>query len=771
MTVDSTTEIIAHFIGQFDLAVEAPRLQILYDPFILERLADELTPPEPAPPVEVVAPYTVRSYSGAVTVEPVPSPADALAGTSPAFAPDVTIGAAAAASLPTAPFAPPIAAASGPVPVATGRAEPQAYLPELPTPNDIAIVTAQTLVLFDDDLITATGEVAFAPLAPLHADLAAVRTLAEQLSDAVIGDLTTDAAPSHATALALHARIEAAAAPAIAGLEATVLRGDDAQGVVIDGAAAAALPDWREHLPEHLRDSDAAGAAAADEGIESGGGDGKATPGTAVSGESVAGVAGTTDGNDVPPEAGDRDPFEAVPAGAGSDDAGDLGDEVVTGANLAVNEVAIAWQWLDAPVIVVKGDVVDLDVVVQHNLLRDRDTSNAEPTAAAAADAAASPKAPPTPTSSTPASTTPASSLGTDPASAAAVAATSEPAAPIAKATPIAEPEPGAGPSEAINAARITATSTADDDAATPGSPAQPSTAVVKTVAGDVGLTNTVEQHSFVTDMDRTDVALSAAETTIGTGGNLTVNEAFFTEIGYRFDLIVVDGDMIKLDVVNQLNVLLDDDGIDAPLGVPGATTPQNNVVMNRADLSSHGVDTVTAMQDAFAAAAEQLREGASTLTPDVLADRLFAGKDMVAALHIQGDLMIANMIDQRTYLGDQDQVHLARDALAAPRGAPVEVTTGANALLNAAKITEHGLDSVIMAGGDVYDDALIYQAGLIDTDEQPGAVDLPALANEAVAFLADGFTTPAAPDMAEAPVVADAGSVAPADLMQTMLA
>jgi len=766
MTVDGTTEIIAHFIGQFDLAVEAPRLQIVYDPFTLERVPEELASPEPAPPVEVVAPYTVRPYDGSVTLQPAVTAPDALAGTLSSLPVDVTVGAGTAAALPPAPFALPLAAGAPGAAAASSASAAETLRPELPTPNAIATWTTQSLVLSDDDLIGATGAVAFAPLAPLHADLAAVGALGDRLSDAVVGDLATAATPGHAAALALNARIEAAAPPALAGLEATVLRGAHAQGIVVDGAAADALPDFREHLPEPLREDDGEDDTAPAPGdVDGVGGQafggGTATPGTAVAGAPVAGIDERGDGDAPPPEDAARDPFEAVPGGAGSGDAADPGNEVVTGANLAVNEAAIAWQWLDAPVFVVQGDVVDLDVVVQHNLLRDRDTPPGETGAPAGRTA-------PTATAAPSAEAGPPGPVSTTPASPKAAAAGFEPGARPAEPAPSEAGEASGQPSEAINAARIAATSTADD--AGSASPGQPSGSVVKTVTGDLALTNTVEQHNFVTDMDRADVTLTGSETSIGTGGNVTVNEAFFTELGYRFDLIVVDGDMIKLDVINQLNVLLDDDITSGPPGAAGPISAHDNLVMNLAEVTSHGVDTVTAMREAFAATAEQLRAGASALTDEVLADRLLAGKDLVATLHVHGDLTIANMIDQRTYLGDQDQVHLARDAMAAAQGAPLEVTTGANALLNAATITEHGVDSQIMAGGDVYDDALLYQAGLIDTDAQPGAVDLPALANEAVAFLADGFTTPAAPDLPEAHVTADSGPV-PADLMQTMLA
>jgi hypothetical protein len=51
------------------------------------------------------------------------------------------------------------------------------------------------------------------------------------------------------------------------------------------------------------------------------------------------------------------------------------------------------------------------------------------------------------------------------------------------------------------------------------------------------------------------------------------------------------------------------------------------------------------------------------------------------------------------------------------------------------------------MAGGDVYSDALIYQADLIDTGASEIAGSTTALASEAVAFLADGMLSPAFAD------------------------
>jgi len=272
--------------------------------------------------------------------------------------------------------------------------------------------------------------------------------------------------------------------------------------------------------------------------------------------------------------------------------------------------------------------------------------------------------------------------------------------------------------------------------------------------------------------MDRAEITLSASDIRLGTGENIAFNEAFLSEIGHLFDLIVVGGDMSRVDIVNQINVLLDNDLYDDDAGSATAAMPLggDNLLMNRAVLKSEAADTYAELQGTFAEAVDDLQSGMTSLSREVVEDARFVAQEALRALYIDGDFTITNVIDQRTYLGDQDQVHLARDAVAARSGAPLTVTTGANALLNAATITDHGVDSLIMARGSVYSDAMLHQSGLVDSDAQPTGVQLPALVNEAVAFLADDLIAPAAPALSEAPSSSDGWS-APVDLMQTMLA
>ena len=97
-------------------------------------------------------------------------------------------------------------------------------------------------------------------------------------------------------------------------------------------------------------------------------------------------------------------------------------------------------------------------------------------------------------------------------------------------------------------------------------------------------------------------------------------------------------------------------------------------------------------------------------------------------------------------------------------------VATGANALLNAAKIVDIGLDSTVMVEGEAYSDALIHQAGLIDEEAVPADVMMPGLASEAVAFLADDMIAPVTDEDGgpAAPSMSDGGGY---DVMHSVLA
>ncbi|HEY9037754.1 MAG TPA: type I secretion protein ATPase [Roseovarius sp.] len=393
----------------------------------------------------------------------------------------------------------------------------------------------------------------------------------------------------------------------------------------------------------------------------------------------------------------------------------DAGHLVVAGGNTMINQVTISSAWLDAPVIAVMGDVAKLNVIAQVNVLVQHASGG----------------------------------IGV------------------------------VAPSTSINSAAIAWTSTApepDPDAEAQqegagGAPNLPSNWVVTRIEGDLISVNHVSQFSFQTDYDRAEVTFSGSSTFIGLGDNTIVNLTDLAELGYGYDLIIVGGAMISVNWIKQTNVLIDNDAVTYSGAFPVGVQVGDNLLFNGAQIDAIGIDSYAEMTSSFAGASDSLAGGAKTIGSDVAHDPLFEGVDLLRVLYIEGDLTTANWLEQTNVMGDSDQVHLALDDFLAATGASADVIAGSNALINLASISQYGTDSTVMVGGDVYDDALLYQAELIDTDADPLGVGMPALAPAAVAFLADDMLgpegaqidtpiQPTAPEAQESP-----------DLMQTMLA
>ena len=390
----------------------------------------------------------------------------------------------------------------------------------------------------------------------------------------------------------------------------------------------------------------------------------------------------------------------------------DPGHHVVTGGNRVINETVLKSVWVDAPVIAVAQDVLRLDVISQVNM---RIASSDLPGPAQAA------------------------------------------------------------PSHALNIARLeqTSASAGDAEAGQSGSGSAeglPSIWNVTRLEGDLLLMNWVQQHIFTTDYDRVEVQFTGAATYIGTGENLVFNETLILNLGFHYDLILIGGNMLTLNQITQVNVLLDQDRITGDVPDGATLHAGDNLQVNTAAIMTTGTDSLTEKTDMFSQALSDLAGGAKTIPAGLAQDALFAGNDALNVLYISGDLIQTNVIEQTNYLGDSDQIHFIKDMFATAEGAEVTVTSGSNAQINAASIVAEGLDSTVMAGGETYSDALIYQAELIDDCAPPAGVQMDKLATEAVAFLADDMIGPAPVDDCGPAVQVDdcPGAV---DVMQTMLA
>lgn len=388
----------------------------------------------------------------------------------------------------------------------------------------------------------------------------------------------------------------------------------------------------------------------------------------------------------------------------------DPGHKVVTGGNVSINEVAIYQAWVDAPVIAVAGDAIRLDIVSQVNLRKE--------------------------------------------------------------ALHTTQPEAEILPSTALNAVSFAIESSANP-AQTKSSDTVgqfPQAWNVARVEGDLVAINWVQQHVFATDFDRAEIAISAAATFISMGENVITNVAQLRESGFHYDLILTGGDMITLNQVHQVNVMLDVDTVDTLSGKGAKISAGDNLQYNLAEIKQTGRDEMVAMKDHFQKSLDDMADGKREIAQDVLKDSRFEGKSALKVLQIEGDLIKANILEQKNYLGDSDQIKLMLEGFLAA-GDGIEFITGSNAQLNSARLIDNGLDSEIMVAGSAYSDALIYQAQLLDDDAPPTGVALSPLATEAIAFLVDDMISAKREMLETAQVTQQADTPASSDILLAMTA
>lgn len=391
---------------------------------------------------------------------------------------------------------------------------------------------------------------------------------------------------------------------------------------------------------------------------------------------------GLDDGEDSPSA---PDPWQGLPQ---IPDAFPAGHQITTGGNMVSNEVAIVTNGPDAAVIVVGGDLIRLDLISQVGMLV-------------------------------------SGSYG-DTANHAA----------------------GQLADQLINAARldkgfISIDEVVVEQSGSNGESLLPLYFQVTTLHGDLVFVNQVEQHIFASDFDRIEAVLTGASSQISLGGNLLFNAMSLQALSSHYDLIIIGGDMVTLNMIEQVSLLYDSDYLDG--WALASTSGGGNILFNSASISHGALDQAHALGGAMQADLAAMQAGGS-LTLDALQDQVFAGHQALSVLYVTGDLIEQNIIRQTTHLGDSDQLVLLQDQIRDQLiEAGITVETGANLLVNAAAIVDLGIESQIMVAGQTYSDAVIYQAGLMDQAAPPDGVKLAAdltpaslgdLAPAAVAFL-----------------------------------
>ncbi len=312
-----------------------------------------------------------------------------------------------------------------------------------------------------------------------------------------------------------------------------------------------------------------------------------------------------------------------------------------------------------------------------------------------------------------------------------------------------------AAQTEMINAALQGVTTGAPPEVPQADAGIFPTAWIITTLQADLILCNWMSQQNFVIDHDVLSLTWSGGASFLRLGDNSLINVADLLELGQGYDMIVIGGDMMNVSMIRQMNVLLDADWL-ATTGGDVTVTAGGNLLWNSAQITGTGQDGLVAMDAYHADLANAVMTGTTGAMPMAANHAAFEGSATLNVLYITGDFLTLNMIDQTNILGDADQVAaLATEAITAG-GAEVSVISGANALVNLASINTIGIDTDIHVAGEIYSDAVIYQANFIEENAVDPYADQgsAALASEAVLFLADGMLCD---DDAPAAFVADA--------------
>jgi hypothetical protein len=628
---DRLTEVIAHFIGYFEVKLEEMRSRLDYDAFDALRALLEHEGASDPHAVRFVHPFDIEPFLPDVGYV---GPGWVVRGDSPA---ELLTPKAIYFELPTHFWADPLSSLPLAVPGSYSAMPPVFFGPH---PGSVMAVVSQSIELQDNDVL-------IMPSAPVSVDyhFGAVPKFQNLTDDALATAAPfVSAGPIGSTAemVTLVANTSAAIAAADApGSGDVVASGPMVSGNYVDGQTVETLPDLDASLPPGFRQEAAEGA-------------------------------------DV--EMTDPDALEVA--------TGDFAPSVTleAGGNLLANDAQLVDAGLTSSFISVSGNVHRLDAIVQTNAYADSDIA-------------------------------------------------------------------GLGFGDAINAAPTMASNIASfthetlDTAALAAAAApdlMPLTWSVTMVEGDVVFLNWVQQYNFVSDSDVCVVTATGSQTTVTAGANLNMNGVGILELGLYYDLVIVGGNLYDANLIYQTNVLFDDDTLEM-LGFTtdfkGAAETGGNLLWNAAAITNVGAtEWQQGVPEHYLEAAAGFTDGDYAMPGAFSLDGAFEGFPLLKVLYISGDLYDVNYLEQVNVLGDADYVALHQQQVMAAHPDTVwNIATGSNALVNSASILDYDtVGDTAYVGGELYSDAILIQADLVDAGPNVLGAQQDDLASEVIAFLDD---------------------------------
>ena len=234
---------------------------------------------------------------------------------------------------------------------------------------------------------------------------------------------------------------------------------------------------------------------------------------------------------------------------------------------------------------------------------------------------------------------------------------------------------------------------------------------------GNFVSTNVIEQTNVLGDNDIAHVTASQSVflATLGSDGQL--NYLNLTDLGAKYDLIVIGGDYFKLNAILQVNIVVDDDLVSLwSAGGQQLSISAGNTLLNDAAIVDTGAQSFKALAGSTAAdLAQAIADGDTSFSGHLTIGLPGNGTPTFDVLYITGNYYDYNIVSQINVLSDADAVSLNATGILSQ-----SATTGGNTALNAALINDFGTTSDYQyLGGQIYETTTLIQANIVLHDDE----------------------------------------------------
>lgn len=245
----------------------------------------------------------------------------------------------------------------------------------------------------------------------------------------------------------------------------------------------------------------------------------------------------------------------------------------------------------------------------------------------------------------------------------------------------------------------------------------------------------TMTQLNYISDNDTVSQTQSVGYSQIIAGDNGQVNAADFQNLSAQYDLIIVEGNYYRADLVYQTNVVLDANKA-WQIGGSGAADGHSisaggDTLLNDATIVYVGAQGSQAATGGMIDLAHALDGGSGALDSSLI-DRSFPNlTGTIHVLLVTGNYYDLNSLQQTNVISD---ANVALQAMTA-QGGQQSLSTGHDQAINVGAIVDGGSLTTPYVHGSYYSDTILIQTNLITTDHKTVIADPNQLAPEVVAF------------------------------------